>query len=73
MSLFPDSSYQMLTKNEWRESSPRSNNTNGNNSRTMNTPSGLYTCNICNKGYKNKSSLYTHKNRDHGFKAGVTR
>eukprot|EP00095_Tigriopus_kingsejongensis_P008003 maker-scaffold269_size230758-snap-gene-1.32 protein:Tk08003 transcript:maker-scaffold269_size230758-snap-gene-1.32-mRNA-1 annotation:"supporter of activation of yellow protein" len=29
------------------------------------------TCDVCQKVYKNKSTLYSHKNRDHGMKASI--
>ena len=33
--------------------------------------SGPVLCDICNKIYKNRSTLYSHKNRDHGVKASM--
>eukprot|EP00094_Tigriopus_californicus_P001166 TCALIF_01128-PA protein Name:"Similar to PHF10 PHD finger protein 10 (Homo sapiens)" AED:0.29 eAED:0.29 QI:0/0/0/0.6/1/0.8/5/0/879 len=29
------------------------------------------TCDVCQKVYKNKSTLYSHKNRDHGVKSSI--
>ncbi len=31
--------------------------------------SGPVVCDLCRKVYKNRSTLYSHKNRDHGLKA----
>ena len=28
-------------------------------------------CDLCSKGYKNRSTLYSHKNRDHGIRGGA--
>ena len=28
-------------------------------------------CNLCLRVYKNRSTLYSHKNRDHGIKGGA--
>jgi hypothetical protein len=33
--------------------------------------SGPVTCEICQKVYKNRSTLYSHKNRDHGIKVSM--
>jgi len=30
---------------------------------------GPVMCDVCKKIYKNRSTLYSHKNRDHGLKA----
>ncbi len=37
--------------------------------RRLSMETGPVTCELCHKVYKNKSTLYSHKNRDHGYKA----
>ncbi len=37
--------------------------------RRLSMESGPVGCDLCGKVYKNRSTLYSHKNRDHGVKA----
>ncbi len=45
----------------------------GGKPRRLSMESGPVTCDLCNKVYKNRSTLYSHKNRDHGVKASQQR